>query len=50
MSLQLDFGPSFGYLLAAYAFVAIALGGYLFSLARREREIERRESNRDEPA
>ena len=48
MSLELDFGNSFGYLAAAYAFVAMALGGYLALLIRRERELDRQERERSE--
>ena len=43
MSLQLDFGHQFGYLLAAYCVVAIALGGYFASLVKRERDLDRRD-------
>ncbi len=44
MKLELDFGSHFGYLAAAYVFVVAAIGGYLWSLVRREREVERIEA------
>lgn len=42
MTILLDFSrEQFPYLASAYAFVVASMGFYLFTLSRREREVER---------